>query len=330
MKYLFVILLPIFLAGCIVDYRPNSDEEFRGLFLSDLIWTSDGNHILVSSDSVTTNNSTFYAIRDYDKSGTLIHPYDFSSNYYPPQLWPSSDDSTFFFSSSYSGNYAVYRYYIGSGTTTPIAGGLIYAESGDDRHLFIGPNSNQYYTNDNFLIVDAGGSKPRLEKSWFDPTPQYSDGVWIGSNRVGYFRYNSFNLVDFVIADTTGVKLDSFDVSGLSDFYSIQVFHGPGALYFSGYNGIMKYDSAAKTTSYLNQDEIYAADISPDGSFMVYERGGSSASLVAINTKTGVTKELATDLEDHPKISPAGNEVAFIDKSNSSGGTLKVLSVSAP
>jgi len=340
MKYLAVILLPLLFMGCVVDHSPEHSNR-TALRLYTLNWTLDGNHILVVSDTMRSDNGPLDQIRDYDKNGTLLQYYPFfdrNTVNSTTVLLPTDDDSTCFFSTTLSigGDYTLYRYFLASGSYLPIAGGSIIAESSDARHLLIGSNVYPYNTN-NFLVVDVSGSKPRLEKSWYDPVPQlYSGGVWIGSNHVGYLRDNSFNLVDFVITDTTGVKLDSFDVSGISDFYGIQVFHGPGTIYFSERNGIMKYDSAAKTSSMLVQGIINSPDISPDGSFIVYVAAdlGNQGSLMVVNTKTGASKVLATtaenNIEGSVKVSPLGNQVAFIDNSSTYGGLLKILPVSAP
>jgi hypothetical protein len=225
MKYFFVLLIAVFLAGCNFGYMPNYKPP-TGVQVSDMVWSSDGNHIIILADSFAANNSV-WILRLYDKSGTYVRSYELPTNLHSNNIWASNDDSSIFQSTYSGGDYIVQRYYFTSATTTAIAGGEIYAQSADHNHLFIGPYSYQTQGN-NFLTVDVSGNKPRLQKSWSDPSPEYQNGMWAGNNSIGYFRRNSFNLIDFVITDTAGVKLDSFDVSRLSDLYSAKPYHSPG------------------------------------------------------------------------------------------------------
>lgn len=327
MKHLLIILLPILFYGCGFSSNPNPPLS-GGLYLYDLVWTSDGEKIIVNADSTTPNGDSFRSIRVYDKEGSPLHTYMLPKFFYFNRIWATTDDTTFISYTSSAGVYSVFRYYLESGTTSQIAGGLIYAESFDNHHLLVGPYTYQNRKTD-FLAVDISEIKPRLQGSWFEATPGYTNAVWINYKNVGYFRYNSFNLIDFAIVDTNGVTLDSFDVSGIQGLSGVEVFYGPGAFYFVNNNGILKYDSAAKTNSFLLKDYIFYSAIASDGSFIVYESGNVQPSLRIINTKTGVSKSLSYSA-DHLKISPLNDKLAYIDKSTSYEGKLVIIPVSAP
>ncbi|MDP4236822.1 MAG: hypothetical protein Q8919_10270 [Bacteroidota bacterium] len=326
---IFVLALLILFGGCIVEYNPNAGLP-QGDQLQKLTWTPDGMKVIVQTDSFA-GSAYMQRIRLFDQSAALVQSFDVPiGNAFQGDIWPTADDSTIF-ASIYTGSlYTVSRYFLASGSRTAIAGGAVYGESVDHRHLFIGPSGYQSQSG-KYLVVDAGSEKPRLESSWLDVAPsQYTTGAWIGASNLGYFRYNSFNLVDFVITDSLGTKLDSFDVSFLTQYYNTQAFHGPGALYITGRDGVLKYDSASRTHSFLTTDNISQADISPDGSFIVYAAGLSTYTLTVLNTKTGATKQLASNYVVYPKISPSGDHLAYIDKSGTSGGKLVVMPISAP
>ncbi|MEP7234346.1 MAG: hypothetical protein ABI778_03530 [Ignavibacteriota bacterium] len=220
------------------------------------------------------------------------------------------------------------RYNFISLTPTVIAGGSINAQSQDRNHLLIGLASYQTMGN-NFLTVDVSKAAPRLQGGWLDNSSQYNNGIWMGENSVGYFRKNSFNLVDFIITDTAGVKQDSLDISIDDNLYYTKTYHSPGFIFFAGFNGIIKYDSASKARSVLSIVGSYQHDAAGDGSFIVYIPSFYPYELDIINPKNGVSKRLANSAT-FIKISPAGNQLAYFDKSPSSGGKLIVIPVSAP
>jgi hypothetical protein len=333
MKYLSVILLPLLFTGCVGEHMMGFPPH-TSLTLSNAIWTADGSKVIAFVDSGVENG---LRIRIYDKSGTLIQSYNYSgpypgSPYYSGYgIWASNDDSTFF-SGNYFSSYGniTQRYSFLSGQVSDVAGGTIYAESNDRNHLLIGPYSSQN-NSPTVLIVDVTNSKSRLQTNWTDASSQYTNSLWMGDKNVGYYRYNNLNLVDFLIRDTSGTKLDSFDITYLMT--GGQIFYGPGTLYSVGYGGILKIDSAAKTNSALSSDNIGNADISSDGNFIAYSTNNlstASSGIYLINCKTGIVKKAAGVVGINLKISPSNDYLAYIDKTDQYIDNLVIIPVSAP
>lgn len=334
MKYLSLILLPILCTAC--GYNPYSPPQ-TGLEFYSLFWTLDETNVIAAVDTFSSSG-TSWRIQVYSKSGTLIQSFftpDIASSTFSEIIWGTKDDSTFFFTSLGSSNDFLFRHIIATDSNSIIAGGVINGESFDRNHLLIFPVRSQNGSQ-RIFITDISTAKPRVQGSWMDNVHSgYGfngnyNAVWMGNKSVGYFRFNELNLVDFVIVDTNGSKLDSFDLAPLKVIDNVRAMYGPGTLYFAGDSGILKYDSSSKAFSFLTHDYIYSNDISPDGNFITASK---SSALVAINTQTGISKVLANVPSKYLTISPSGNKLAFVDLSNSYygfTGKLVVIPVSAP
>ncbi len=337
MKSLLVVLLALscsFISGCVLDYNPNSrlppENPFRAL-----TWNADGSRIFAIVDSFATGTS--YRIKEYDKDGNLLQsfPQPEELSYWSGRfIWGTNDDSTFYFTSRRD-FYRVNKYNPANGLISEIAGGTVYGISPDRNHVFIGPygqSSGSSIQND-FLILDVSTSKTRLQKSWQSAVPSYYyySGAWLGNSSVGYFRYNQLNLVDFVIVDTNGVRVDSFDVP-FSRRNETRIYHGNGNILFATPDSLIQFDSVTRTFKTLIKDYFIESSVSSDGTFIVYSTGGyyGGSPLFVINTKTGVSKMLTGQASGLVAISPANDHVAYLDNSDSKTYKLTVIPVSAP
>lgn len=328
-SFVFLAMLPLFI-GCVIEtvpsYHPHPSIRFRGM-----AWNSDGSKVFAIVDSIDNNGINNNLIRIYDKNGTLIRSFNAPGDLRYSEIWGTSDDSTIYYRAQ--GDYSYYyitRYSVQTGASSIIAGGTIYGESQDRSRLFIGPYGTygNQGINNNFLIVDVRNAKVRLQRSWADQAPSSSTGIWMGNKGVGYFRFNSLNLIDFVIVDTNGLKVDSLD-PGITPLYNTKALYSPGKIYLSGSDGIIVYDSVAKNQKTLTQEYVYNGDIAADGTFIIY-MSSSSGGLSVINTANGTSKALASGARQYFKISPATNLLAYVDNSNFDFEKLAIIPVTAP
>jgi hypothetical protein len=328
-SFAILAVLSLF-AGCIIESVPSYHPR-PGIRFQSLAWNSDGTMVFAAVDSIESSGYYNNLVRIYDKNGVLLQSFPAPGDLRYSDIWGSSDDSTIFYSSQRDYNYYyITRYSPKSAAGYVIAGGTIYGESHDRSHLFIGPygSSGNQGINNGFLIVDVSKTKVRLQKSWVDQAPRSSSGIWMGSISVGYFRFNSLNLIDFVIVDTNGTKLDSLD-PGITPLYNMKALYGPGKIYLTGSEGIIAYDSATKNSKTLIKDYAFNSDIASDGTFITY-MNSSYGGLSVVNTASGATKTLSSSAAQYFKISPATNQLAYVDNSNSDFERLVIIPVAAP
>jgi hypothetical protein len=244
------------------------------------------------------------------------------------------DDSSFYVSDRYGYNNFGYpdigRYSITGNEVAQVAGGLIYAQSPDRKYLFSGP----YNTNDpanSLVIADVSTNKTTLLSTWNDRITYEGGGTWLSAGSVGYFHFNDLNLIDFIITDLHGKKLDSVPTGSLSLSSYTSVYYTPGALFFSEY-GLTKYDSVSRAFTKLDSLYHYATEASVDGTMIVTVVDASNYPRTALlyNAKTNASRSLGNTFSQHVAFSPQSDHVALVDGTNSLIEKLVVLPVSPP
>jgi hypothetical protein len=289
-----------------------------------LIWTQDESKVISIIDS------TPYCITEVlSNNGTVIKRYpalNFNVNAVS-DVWSVGDDSSMIL--QMDAGLVLFHALTGTWDTLSTEYTVV-AQSPDLRHFILAPTS--YGT---VLLglrsAELVGNSLRDIRDWGQGAPEASFELWSGSNSIGYFRYNSSHLIDFLLVDTNLVPQDSIAPGLFADVVYTQVLHAPGKFYFASSAGIMAVDSASHAINWLSHANSTGCEMTLDGSMIVCDSatGPYESQPHLLNTKTGAAKGLAIN-PFRFFLSPRGDLLATIIQDSQTPLHVTIQPVSPP